>query len=176
MVLGQFPLRFFLRFFIVIFFSAVLVACQTTSTRDKANTANQAAKASDVFHRDSTHYFADKTASVSLRATFSNTENANEQKLLSGYKLQFRTINLKGGTIGQVTIIAGGRQITLSENGFVIPPNQGINLQLSLEDTRFIHQQNDGLLRFRFQDESQLIQIQDHALQALNIDVLPIQG
>lgn len=168
--------KIFLRFFIIIFSVIALTACQTLDTKNTSTNSDAAIKAKDVFYHDSTHYFADRTASVSMRATFLNTEDGDKQELVEGYKLQFRTINLKGGAIGQVTIIAGGKQITLSENGFIIPPKQGINLELSLEETQFIHQQNDGLLRFKFQNESQLIQIKDHTLQPLNVDTLPIQG
>ena len=139
----------------------LLSACQGTPTTPKKD---QTTVSKPLIHQDSTIYFANKTASISMRASFTNTGGGTEQALATGYKLQFRSIQEGNVSISQVSIIAGGKKITLNEQGFLLPPNQGATLSINLEDTRYITGHPDATLRFKYEGESQLMSIKQHRL------------
>ena len=113
-------------------------------------------------HVDSTMYFAQRTASVSMRATFNRQGRTS---LVDGYKFQFRSIDEKPAFLNSVSIIAGGKRIFLEEGQIVLPTGQGVTLQLSLEDSNFIAAFPSALLQFRHNRESQIYAIELHQLQ-----------
>jgi uncharacterized lipoprotein YajG len=146
--------------------SLLLAGCQTTPS---ALNKTQSSAKSTLIHQDSTVYFAKKTASISMRASFSNTSGGVQQSLVDGYKLQFRSIQKRNISIRRVSIIAGGKKIILSEQGFLLPPHQGATLPISIEDTHFIAQQEDAVLRFKYEGESQLMTIRQHRLKEFSL-------
>lgn len=137
----------------------ILAACQSGPT-----TPEKPTNKTTFIHQDSTVYFAGKRASISMRASFTNTANGTEQSLVNGYKLQFRSIEKRNVSITQVSIIAGGKKISLNERGFLLPPSRGATLEVSMEDTRYITESADALLRFKYEGESQLMVIKNHSL------------
>ena len=141
----------------------MLIACQAALPKETASSQHT------LLHNDSTVYFNDRKASVSMRASFSNNIDHNEdspiiQTLSTGYKLQFRSISRENVLINNVFIIAGGKRIIVSEGDFFVAPNKGITLSLSHEDSLFIQQQNDAVLRFTIDGESQLMNMKHHKL------------
>ncbi len=151
----------------VVLFSFLISACQSGNVKPEKNTPIKS-----TFNQDSTVYFAKRTASLSLRASFTE---AGEQKstpaspiqiLSRGYQLQFRSIQRKNIAVEQVSIIAGGKKITLTEKIFFVPANKGITLSVSLADTEFISQHNDAVIRFKYNGESQLMSIKRHQIEA----------
>jgi len=132
-----------------------------------------------VFHQESTLYFANKTASISMRASFTNT-SSNEangarskplivQPLAEGYKLQFRTINKDNLLINQASIIVGGRKIPIAKGAFFVPYNKGVTLSLSLEDTQYISQHDNATLGINYDDESLLMTIKNHKISIFKV-------
>ena len=146
------------RITLMIVLAMILIGCQSQATKPEAPVAKP------LIHEDSTVYFADKTASLSMRATFESENQSHQQELTRGYKFQFRSIQKRNVSISQVSIIAGGKKINLSENRFLLPPQKGITLNLSLEDTHYIDQQQDAILRFKYEGESQLMSLKGHRL------------
>jgi hypothetical protein len=127
----------------------------------------------DIFHQDSTVYFSDKKASVSLRASFiqeisepSNTKESRitTQSLMNGYQLQFRAILKGNNTVEQVSIIAGGKRFLLSDKPLFIQVNKGLTINTNKEDAVFIMNQSDATLRFKFNQASYLMSIRHHTL------------
>jgi len=144
----------------LVFLCTLIGGCQTASTKE-ASPSNPIQNS--LIHQDSTVYFADKTASISMRASFINNGSL-EQPIADGYKLQFRSIKKGNVLISQVSIVAGGKKISLTEGSFFVPYNKGINLQLSKEDTLFISQHNDATFRFKHDNESYLMSIRQHKI------------
>lgn len=137
-----------------------LVACGSTTTKSDA----KAQAPTNVIHQDSTQYFAERTGSISMRATFLNTSSSTKQPFVEGYKFQFRSIQQRNVPVSQVSIIAGGQKFELAENAFFVPPNQGINLALSIEESKMISQQSDAILRFKANNQSYIMSISQHQL------------
>ena len=154
------------RLTVLLSLSLLMTACVSTDAPvAKKNTP-------DIFHQDSTVYFADKKASISLRASFiqktnestDTTSNTTTQSLMGGYKLQFRSIFKGNSTIGHVSIIAGGRRIVLSDKPLFIQSTKGLTINTSIEDALFIMAYNDATLRFTFNQTSHLMSINNHTL------------
>ncbi|MFT6101903.1 MAG: hypothetical protein ACJATV_000343 [Granulosicoccus sp.] len=132
-----------------------------------------------AFHQESTLYFSNKTASISMRASFTNI-SSNEadralnkplivQPLAEGYKLQFRTINKDNLLINQASIIVGGRKILVAKGAFFVPYNKGVTLSLSLEDTQYIRQHDNAILGINYDKESLLITIKNHKISTFKV-------
>jgi hypothetical protein len=155
-----------LRYLLLILPLMALFACTNTPSAKPIEVKEE------ILHQDSTVYFANRKASISMRASFSNTIKASPdtnkpliiQPLFEGYKLQFRSIAQENMLIDQVSIVADGRNIVLADNSFFIPPNKGITLSVSLEDTLFISQQAEAVLRFKFNNASKIITIKNHQI------------
>ncbi len=139
-----------------------LMACQTAPSKQTT------LKKDTLLHNDSTVYFNHRKASVSMRASFSNTTNSENvsttQTLANGYKLQFRSIKTENVFIEKVYIIAGGQRIVLNDNGFFVAPNKGVTLSLNYADSEFIQQQNNVVLRFMIDEQSHIMSIKQHKL------------
>lgn len=156
----------------LILFGVVILGCKNTPVIEKPVVKE------NVIYQDSTVYFANKTASISLRASLLNTIPSNKesnhplviQPLTKGYQLQFRSINKENISISQASIVAGGKKITISDAAFFIPYNQGITLSLSLEDTQYISQQSDAVLRFKYNNHSVIITLSNHTIKEFSID------
>ncbi|MFT5117009.1 MAG: hypothetical protein ACI9NY_000536 [Kiritimatiellia bacterium] len=133
------------------------------------------AQQATIFHQESTVYFANKTASISMRASFSNAlQNKSSgplivQPLIEGYKLQFRTLKKDNLLIKQASIIVGGKKIVIADDAFFVPYNKGISLSLSLEDTQYISQHDNAILGFNYDNESLLVSIKSHKLSNFKI-------
>lgn len=110
---------------------------------------------------DSTEYFAKRTGSVSLRATFSKTTSTMDE----GYKFQFRTISPRPVFLNSISVVAGGKRIFLEEGQIVLPSQQGITLEASLEDSLFIGKFPSALLQFRQNNVSEIFAIELHQLK-----------
>ena len=162
------------RLSILLGLSLVIVSCTNTAT--PADTQNT----SDIFHQESTVLFANKKASVSLRASFiqktsgvndTTTSGTTTQSLLNGYKFQFRAILKGNNTIEKVSIIAGGEKIVLSDKPLFILPGKGLTINTNKEDALFIMNQNDATLRFKFNQESHLMSIRNHTLSEFIVPI-----
>lgn len=148
--------------------SLILIACQAALPKESAPAQHE------LLHNDSTVYFNDRKASVSMRASFSNNTGQHKnasftQTLSTGYKLQFRSISRENVLINNVFIIAGGKRIIVSESDFFVAPNKGITLALSHEDSLFIQQKNDAVLRFAIDGKSQLMNMRHHKLSEFTL-------
>lgn len=137
-----------------------LMACGSTTTKPVVKPQTP----TNIIHQDSTQYFAKETGSISMRATFLNNSGSTQQPFVEGYKFQFRSIQQKNVPVSQVSIIAGGQKFALAENAFFVPPNQGINLALSIKDSQIISQQADAILRFKANNQSYIMSISNHQL------------
>ena len=112
-----------------------------------------------------------------MRASFSSTNPANRdpqkplliQTLAGAYKLQFRSIRPDNLLIDEVSIVAGGKKIAITEGSFFVPANKGITLSLSLDDTQFIAQHSDTVLRFKADNISQLMSIKNHKISEFSL-------
>ncbi len=161
---------------ILIISSLLILGCQTTSTTQQ-NPQSSGAKKDTLFHQDSTVYFADRTASVSMRPSFKNTINSNNdpqkpliiQPLNNGYQLQFRTIRKNNIVLEKIDIIAGGKRIPISEGQVFIPANKGLRLSLSLENSLLINKDDKAILAFTFDGESFLVSIKYHRINEFTL-------
>jgi len=144
---------------VILIFLILLAGCKGQLTQPPERPV-----ALPLIYEDSTVYFADNTASLSMRASFESDSQSYHQTLTEGYKFQFRSIQKRNILISQVSIISGGEKINVSTNRFLLPPQQGITLSLSLEDTRRIAQQDEAILRFKYEGDSQLMSIKAHRL------------
>ena len=158
------------RLLILLSLALTITACATNTLRPTAeSTSQEKATASELFHQDSTVYFADKKASVSLRASFiqETTQSPYEvttQSLMNGYKLQFRSILKGNNVIEKVSIIAGGKKITLLDKPLFIQENKGLIINSSKEEALFIMDKSDATLRFKFNQQSYLMSLRNHTL------------
>ena len=147
-----------------LFIAALIGGCSITTPRQ--NTTEPPPKNHAIY--DSTVYFAKRTASVSLRASFlnqpSNVLPGGPPAFAKGYKLQFRSISKTNRSISQASIIAGGKKIALTPEAFFIPLNKGATLSISLEDTNYIHQYNNAILRFKYNNESVFFTISNNQI------------
>jgi len=163
------------RSIVLLCLSLLITACANTDT--STDTSTEIKNTSDVFHQDSTIYFADKKASVSLRASFIQetsqesietdgtvTAGVTTQSLINGYKLQFRTLLKGNNTLEQVSVIAGGKKIVLSDQSLFIQANKGLIINANKKDTLFIIEKGDATLRFKFNQTSYLMSIRNHTL------------
>jgi hypothetical protein len=122
---------------------------------------NQQASISPYTYVDSTLYFAERTASVSMRATFNREQPSG---MAEGYLFQFRTISNKPAFLNSISIVAGGKRLFLEEGQIVLPNQKGVTLQLSLEDSLFVAQYPSALVQFRHNNDSQIFSIELHQL------------
>lgn len=147
----------------------LLSACQSTPEPTKK------VDAPEILHQDSTVYFADKKASVSMRASFIQrtiqgnqtdplSQSTTTQLLNGGYQLQFRSIDKGNNSIEDVSVVAGGKKFSLSTTSLLIPQNKWVILGLTEEESLFIAQQSDATLRFRYNQTSYLMSIRNHTL------------
>ena len=114
-------------------------------------------------HVDSTLYFAERTASISMRASFTREQPST---MTTGYQFQFRTINTQPAFLNSISLVAGGKRLFLEENQIVLPSQKGITLQLSLEDSQWLAQYPSALIQFRHNNDSYLFAIELHQLKA----------
>jgi hypothetical protein len=111
---------------------------------------------------DSTLYFAERTASVSMRATFNNAQPSGMNK---GYMFQFRTISKNPAFLNSVSIVAGGKRFFLEEGQIVLPSQKGVTLKLPLNDSLFVAKYPSALLQFRYNNTSFIFSIELHQLK-----------
>jgi hypothetical protein len=152
-----------------------LLGCEHTLQTKKTDQPDAA------FHQDSTLYFANKTASISMRASFTKPSSNKAsgpleavsplivQPLAKGYKLQFRTLNRDNLLINQASIIVGGRKIVIAKDAFFVPYNKGITLSLSLEDTQYISKHDNAVLGFTYDNKSLVVTIKNHKISNFKI-------
>ena len=100
-----------------------------------------------------------------MRATFNREGTAT---MAEGYKFQFRTISDKPVFLSSISIIAGGKRLFLEEGQIVLPPNQGMTLELSLDDSKFVAEFPSALLQFRHNNLSEIYTIQLHQLETFS--------
>ncbi len=131
-----------------------------------SNTPDKNAPPVSPYHYvDSTEYFAERTGSISMRATFSKEKSA----MAEGYKFQFRTISSRPVFLNSISIVAGGKRIFIEEGQIVLPSGQGVTLELSLEDSLFISQFPSTLLQFRQNNISEIFAIELHQLTTFTL-------
>ena len=135
-------------------FLVVLAGCQSTP--------NEPAVVSPYTYVDSTQYFDERTASVSMRATFTNSSPSGMER---GYLFQFRSINKKPAFLNSISIIAGGKRYFLEEGQVVLPNQKGLTFNLSLDDSLEVAKYPSSLLQFRHNNQSYLFSIELHQLQ-----------
>lgn len=141
-----------------IFLAISLVSCGTTD-----NKPTKSATPSPYTYVDSTEYYLEDTASVSMRATFNN--NAPQSGMVTGYKFQFRSLNPKPLFLSSISIIAGGKRLFVEEGQLVVANDKPITQNLNLQDSEFIAQYPDALLQFRANNQSVLFTIELHQLR-----------
>lgn len=130
-----------------------LSACQSAPNKDIT-------PVSPYNYVDSTEYFAERSGSVSMRATFSKEKSA----MVEGYKFQFRTVSKRPVFLNSISIVAGGKRIFLNEGQIVLPSESGITVKLSLEDSLFVGKYPSALLQFRQNNVSEIFAIELHQL------------
>ena len=135
----------------------LLTGCQSTN--------NEIPITSPYTYVDSTQYFNDRTASVSMRATFTNNSPSSMEH---GYLFQFRSINQKPAFLNSISIIAGGSRFFLEEGQVVLPTQKGLTLKLSLEESLEIAKYPASLLQFRHNNQSYLFSIELHQLKVFS--------
>lgn len=140
---------------LILLLSFILIACESTPDKNKT-------PISPYNYVDSTEYFAERTGSVSMRATFSKKTSTMDK----GYQFQFRTINSRPVFLNSISIVAGGKRIFLEEGQIVLPPQKGATLTMSLEDSLFVGKYPSALLQFRQNNISQIFAIELHQLKA----------
>ena len=171
------PVRFFTIFLLML---TLLTGCQNqgaitesgnqadNETGESTITNKESSTNAAIFYQDSTVYFAEESASISMRASFLNQLQEQGEQVIQpfaqGYRLQFRSLEEPPPSLGTVAIIAGGRKIELTGSSIIIPSKQGITFSISLENTRFISEQSDSVLQFKYQGESYFMLINDHRL------------
>ncbi|MGH1487138.1 MAG: hypothetical protein ACRBCI_13070 [Cellvibrionaceae bacterium] len=133
----------------------VIAGCGGTPQKDSTQPA-------PFTYVDSTQYFADRTASVSMRAIFNREQPSG---MAEGYKFQLRTISNQPAFLNSISIIAGGKRIFLEEGQIVLANGRGITLQLSLEDSLFVSQYPSALVQFRHNNNSYIFSIELHQLK-----------
>ena len=151
----------------------LIVGCQSTQVQ---NEQKKNSSFNNIFHKDSTLYFANRTAPVSMRASFSIVHFSQpslktlfpSQTLVQSYKLQFRSISQNNQLIEQVTIITAGKKIILLDGPLFISGDTGLTL-LSLEDSQFISKQRDVVLNFKYKNEAHFFSIQNHQLTPFSL-------
>lgn len=156
------------------FLLIVLSGCTQIPNQQQSHapSENNDDNAYDVFHQDSTVYFADKKSSISLRASFiqytdaqtNKTTEKPQQQLEDGYKFQFRTILSGNNVINRASIIAGGKRIILIDTPLFIHPQRGLTVGLNDADTAHIRAYTDATLRFSFNDTSYLMSLRNDKL------------
>ena len=145
-------------FFFVIGFLAIslgLTGCQSQQASEKA-------PESPYTYVDSTLYFAERTASISMRATFTDQQPSTMTK---GYKFQFRTINTQPAFLSSISLIADGKRIFLEEGQVVLPSQKGVTLELSLENSLWLAKYPSALVQFRHGNDSYIFAIGLHQLK-----------
>ncbi|MBX2809014.1 MAG: hypothetical protein KTR20_10330 [Cellvibrionaceae bacterium] len=141
--------------------AALLSSCGTTHEKSTSALPTKTEPSPYTFI-DSTEYFADRTASVSMRASF---DTRNPSAMSSGYKFQFRTISETPILLNSISIIAGGKRIFIEPGQVVLPKHKSVTLSLPLEASQFIATFPSALLQFKHNNISQLLAITLHRLQ-----------
>ena len=130
-----------------------LAGCQST---------NDQIPAAPYTYVESTQLFDNRTASVSMRATFTNSSPSIMER---GYLFQFRRINQQAAFLSSISIIAGGQRYFLEEGQVVLPAQQGLTLKLSLDESLEIAKYPSSLLQFKYNNQSYLFSIELHQLK-----------
>ena len=112
---------------------------------------------------DSTLYYADRQASISVRASF-NQQN-NNAGLAEGYRFQFRSIRAEPVFLNSISIVAGGKRFFLEAGQVVVPNQQGVTLQLPLDESKFVASFPSALIQFRHNNDSYIFSIELHQLK-----------
>ncbi|MFT6791198.1 MAG: hypothetical protein ACJA04_000398 [Cellvibrionaceae bacterium] len=118
---------------------------------------------------DSTVYFAERTASLSMRSTFKKSQTAT---ITEGYKFQFRTINTKPVFLGSISLIAGGKIFFLEEGQVILLSQNEVNFELSLETSQFLVSYTPALIQFRYNNESVIFTIDLHQVKTFSPRIL----
>jgi hypothetical protein len=134
-----------------------LVASCGSSPQQKPNKS-----ASPFTYVDSTEYFANRTASASMRATFTTEQPSG---MAQGYRFQFRTLSKNPAFLNSISIVAGGKRYFLEEGQIVLPREKGITLQLPLSDSLEAAKFPSALLQFRYNNSSYIFAIELHQLK-----------
>ncbi len=145
----------FLSRFFILSACILVVACGTSPDK-------QEVVVSPYTHVDSTTYFAERTGSVSMRATFSRGQSST---MSDGYKFQFRTISNRPVFLNSISIVAGGKRFFLEQGQIVLPSQKGVTLQLPLKDSLFVAQYPSALLQFKQNNTSEIFSIELHQLK-----------
>ncbi len=149
------PFASFLSPFFILSACVLLTACQTSPEK-------QVVVVSPYTHVDSTTYFSERTASVSMRATFNRGQSAT---MSEGYKFQFRTISNRPVFLSSISIVAGGKRFFLEQGQIVLPSQKGVTLQLPLKDSVFVAQFPSALLQFKQNNTSEIFSIELHQIK-----------
>ena len=144
-------------------FILLLAGCGTVATTPESGQKSTTENSSLTFV-DSTQYFREDTASISLRASFDTSSNTS-LTMVDGYKFQFRTLSDTPIFISSVSIIAGGKRFFVEEGQFVLTKEKGTTSTLPLDDSLFIADFPSALLQFRYNNESFLFEIALHQLK-----------
>jgi len=150
-------------FLSVCFISSVWLLGCATAPRTQPDETNQPPPYTFV---DSTLYFAEQTASVSLRATFHQEKSAGMAK---GYQFQFRTISQQPVFLNSISLVAGGKRLFIEEGQSVLPANKGITFRVSLDDSRWLASYPSALLQFKYNGQSVLKRISLHRLEEFTL-------
>ena len=114
---------------------------------------------------DSTVYFAEQTASLSMRTTFHKGQSA---VIAEGYRFQFRTISPTPVFLSSISLIAGGKRLFLEEGQVVLPNEKGVTLKLSIKDSQFVAGFPSALIQFKHNNQSFIFTIELHQVKDFN--------
>ena len=114
---------------------------------------------------DSTLFFDEIHASLSMRATFKrSTFEKGADGLVENYKFQFRSRRDLPVKISNIAIIVAGKRIFLESGTSYLPKNKPLIFTLSTADSQFIQDQPQAIFLFEYQNDSKAVLIEGHKL------------
>lgn len=140
----------------------------TDSVSGKAQTAVKPKPKPTYRYIESTLFFDDEKASVSLRAAVHSPSVSNPSAtvlpLVSGYQFQFRSVNDTAVPTGNVAIKSDGDMIVVEAGHAFIPSGKGVTFVLGLKDSRRVNAASDAILLFDYKNKLHQVIIHQHQL------------
>ena len=123
-------------------------------------------KTEEYDYRDSTLFFDEIHASLSMRVTFNKrtTFKKGANGLVKDYKFQFRSRRDLPVKISNIAITASGKRIFLEPGTLYLPKNKPLIFALSATDSQFIQHQPQAIFLFEYEDNSNAVLIEEHKL------------
>ena len=148
----------------------LLVACQPhvhlpvdekpISTTKLTPVTKPVKKAEEYDYRDSTLFFDEVRASLSMRATLKQ----GADNLLKNYKFQFRSRRDLPVKINNIAITVAGKRIVLEPGTLYLPKNKSLTFELSTADSQLIQNQSQATLLFDYERVTKVALIEGHKL------------